>query len=85
MTTRRHDDETIRRLKALGQAFREARKEAGLTQAALGERCGLHQASIRRIEAGGVDPGYEVMQTLAAGMGVPLHTILDRADELAGK
>lgn len=78
-------DEKTRHLKALGRAFAEARKEADLTQAELHNRSGVHQVTIARVETGAMDPGYEVMQKMAAGIGVPLGPILDRAWELAGK
>jgi len=81
----RRDAETIRHLKALGRAFAEARRKAHLSQVDLWNESGIHQVSIQRIEAGRVDPGYEVMQRLAEGIGVPLGTILDRANELAGE
>ncbi|HET8956177.1 MAG TPA: helix-turn-helix transcriptional regulator [Solirubrobacterales bacterium] len=85
MTRHRHDAETIRHLKALGQAFAEARKGAGLTQVDLHDRSGVERRYIARVETGKIDPGYEVMQTMAAGIGLPLGPILDRASELAGK
>lgn len=85
MTKHRHDAETIRHLKALGRAFAEARREADLTQAELHERAGVHQITIARVETGVEDPGYETLLKLAAGIGIPLGPILDRAWELAGK
>lgn len=71
----RHDQATIRNLEALGQAFREARKGAGLTQQALAERAGVHVATIKRIESGRVDPAYGRMFALAREIGVPLASI----------
>lgn len=56
-----------------------------LTQAELHERSNVHQVHIAWIETAEIDPGYEVMQKVAAGIGVPLGPILDRASELSGK
>jgi transcriptional regulator with XRE-family HTH domain len=81
----RHDAATIRHLKALGRAFAEARREAGLTQHELADRSGVERGHIARVETGKIDPGYEIMLTMAAGIGVPLGPIFDRASELTGK
>jgi transcriptional regulator with XRE-family HTH domain len=85
VTGPRRDDGTIRILKALGEAFAEARRGAKLTQAELAERSGVHEVHVARIETGAVDPSYEMMHKLAGSIGVPLGPILDRALELAGK
>jgi transcriptional regulator with XRE-family HTH domain len=83
VSKRRHDRATIRHLRALGRAFAEARKEAGLTQADLADRSGVSATTIKRIETGAVNPAYEAMFQLANGIGVPLTPIFDRAQQLA--
>lgn len=53
--------------KQLGAILRRLRKQAGLTQAAVGERTHLRQATISRLEAG--EPALQLrtlMETLAA-------------------
>jgi transcriptional regulator with XRE-family HTH domain len=83
VSKRQHDPATIRHLKALGRAFSEARKEAGLTQADLADRSGVSTSAIKRIETGAVNPAYEAMFQLAKGIGVPLPPIFVRAHQLA--
>lgn len=83
--TESRDEKTIRHIKALGRAFAESRRGAPLTQFQLEERSGVSRTHIVRIETGMIDPGYEVMQKLAMGIGVPLGSILNRALELARK
>jgi transcriptional regulator with XRE-family HTH domain len=77
------DEYKVRQLKALGQAFREARKQEGLTQKDLADRSGVSTTTIKRIETGAVNPAYEAMFQLAKGIGVPLTPILDCAQQLA--
>lgn len=57
----------VAHMKTLAERFRYARKEAGLTQAALGEKVGLSQQMIRKIEM-----GSETSRTveLASALGV---------------
>jgi transcriptional regulator with XRE-family HTH domain len=74
-----------RRFDTSGRAFAEARREAKLTQDELVGRSGVDTGHIARVETGRIDPGFEVMQKMAAGIGVPLEPILDRAWELAEK
>jgi transcriptional regulator with XRE-family HTH domain len=52
MTTKRTAD----RLKRLGQAIRETRERAELSQTALAERCDLTHAAISKIETGKANP-----------------------------
>lgn len=41
----------------------------GMTQTELGERCGLKQASIARIENGYFSAGFDQLQAIAEGLG----------------
>lgn len=83
MTERRCGQDFAGELKALGDAFREARQQEELTQEDLAERSGVSSSLIRRIEDGAVDPGYEGMILLAKGIGTPLTPIFNRAQRLA--
>ena len=85
MTRYRHDENTVRQLKALGQAFREARKRAGLTQEVVADRSGVNASTVHQIEKGAVNPGYDVMVAIAKAMDLQLTPILLRAGELAGE
>ncbi len=82
MTRYRHEEQTIRQLKALGRAFREAREGVDLTQEVLAEQAGVSASTVRQIEKGTVNPGYDVMLAMARAMGLPLSPILLRAGEL---
>ena len=44
-------------------------KRTGMTQTELGERCGLKQASIARIENGYFSAGFDQLQAIAEGLG----------------
>jgi transcriptional regulator with XRE-family HTH domain len=83
VTRYRHDENTVRQLKALGQAFREARKGVGLTQEVVADRSGVSASTVCQIEKGTVNPGYDVMVAIARAMDLPLTPILLRAGELA--
>lgn len=60
-------DHIARNEKQLGAILRRARKQAGLTQGALGEKIHLRQGTVSRLEAG--EPAIQlrtVMQALSA-------------------
>lgn len=54
----------------------EARKRAGLTQAALAKKVGVHQVTIARIESGARHPSMTLLQRIARALGVPLAELL---------
>lgn len=58
-----------------GQRLRRARRAAGLTLAALGERAGLHHVSIAEIEAGRMMPGAAAALRLADALDRPLERL----------
>jgi DNA-binding XRE family transcriptional regulator len=60
----------------LGARLRRAREEAGLTQPALGERAGLDQAVISRLERGKVRPRIDTLRRLAEGLGLSVSELL---------
>ena len=55
--------------KRIGQRVTDLRKDAGLTQKELAERCGLAQNHISRIEGGKYSPGLDLMETVAEALG----------------
>jgi transcriptional regulator with XRE-family HTH domain len=63
--------------KALGEAIRSLRKNAGLTQDALARRSELHEVHINRIEKGYVDPTYGNVRRIAKGLGVSLERLAE--------
>ncbi|MFO0694901.1 MAG: helix-turn-helix transcriptional regulator [Polyangiales bacterium] len=60
----------------LGQRLRELRLEAGLTQAELARRTGIHRPNIARVEAGRHTPSLETLARLASAIGVPTTRVL---------
>lgn len=60
----------------LGNRLRELRREAGLTQAELARRTGIHRPNIARVEAGRHTPSLETLARLASAIGVATTRIL---------
>lgn len=60
----------------LGARLRELRLEAGLTQADLARRTGIHRPNIARVEAGRHTPSLETLSRLAGAIGVPTTRVL---------
>ena len=60
----------------LGARLRELRLEAGLTQAELARRTGIHRPNIARVEAGRHTPSLETLSRLANAIGVPTTRVL---------
>jgi DNA-binding XRE family transcriptional regulator len=61
----------------IGQRLRALRLAAGLTQAELARRTGIHRPNIARVEAGRHTPSIETLARIAAAMGVPTSRVLD--------
>ena len=61
----------------IGQRIAELRKERGLTQTQLAERCGLQQAHIARIEAGRYSVGLDTLAQIADVMGMKIDFIIN--------
>ena len=60
----------------LGAQLRRLRLEAGLTQAELARRTGIHRPNIARVEAGRHTPSLETLARIAAAIGVPTTRVL---------
>jgi len=60
----------------LGARLRELRLSAGLTQAELARRTGIHRPNIARVEAGRHTPSLETLARLATAIGVPTTRVL---------
>ena len=60
----------------LGARLRELRLEAGLTQAELARRTGIHRPNIARVEAGRHTPSLETLSRLAGAIGIPTTRVL---------
>lgn len=54
------------------QRLKELRLQAGLSQAALSELCGLGKDTVRQFENGRREPAFDTLVKLATGLGVSL-------------
>ena len=55
---------------AFNQRLKELREAAGLTQAQLAERAGLHRMGGAKLEQGQREPAWPTLQALASALGV---------------
>jgi DNA-binding XRE family transcriptional regulator len=60
----------------LGARLKELRLAAGLTQAELARRTGIHRPNIARVEAGRHTPSLETLSRIAGAIGVPTTHVL---------
>jgi transcriptional regulator with XRE-family HTH domain len=67
---------------ALGRAIRLRREEIELTQEALADAADLDPTSIRGLERGVGNPTWDVADRVARALGLALHELARRADEL---
>src|SRR5690348_770578 len=56
----------------LGEQIRSLRLEAGITQVALAEACGIHPAHLSRVERGLAQPSLELLVAIGACLGADL-------------
>ena len=63
-----YDESELRRESA--RMLARARREQGISQAQLAERCGTDQAVISRIERGVVSPSLDTLWRVSAGLGM---------------
>jgi uncharacterized protein len=56
-----------------GTILRQARRAAGVSQAALAQAGGTSQAAVARYETGRVDPGIETLERLVSALGMRLE------------
>jgi len=67
-------DQIARNEKQLGAVLRRARKQAGLTQVALGDHIHLRQATVSRLEAG--EPAVQLHTLMAALSALGLELVV---------
>lgn len=60
----------------LGARLKQLRLAAGLTQAELARRTGIHRPNIARVEAGRHTPSLETLSRIAGAIGVPTTHVL---------
>jgi len=74
-------DDLEKALIALGEAIREARREAVLTQEELALRADIHEAYVSFLESGRRNPTWGVVRRISSALGVPLSELARRAEE----
>lgn len=69
-----------------GAAIRSRREAAGLSLAALGERCGSHFTTISKLENNQRTPSLRLAADIASALGVTIDVLmLDAARQAGGK
>jgi transcriptional regulator with XRE-family HTH domain len=66
-------------LAAFGQVIRRVREERGMSTDKLAAVAGVEREQLDELEAGRLDPTYDMMLALAKGLGVGLSVLTDRA------
>ena len=69
----------------IGALLKQARKDAGLTQKQLGEKCGMADSAIRKYESGRVVPKLDTLQKLATALGQDVSMFLPTKGEDASE
>jgi transcriptional regulator with XRE-family HTH domain len=69
-------------LRVLGRAVRAAREQRGLSADDLAAITGMARQRVDALEAGRLDPTYELLLTLADGLSVQPSTLVALAEEL---
>jgi transcriptional regulator with XRE-family HTH domain len=62
------------------QRLRELRRTRGMTQKDLGERAGLTETYLSRLESAGAAPGIDLVAQLADALGTTIHDLLPVAE-----
>jgi transcriptional regulator with XRE-family HTH domain len=78
--TAHRDDE--QELVLLGRAIRQLREQRGVSASELAAASGFERQQISAVEAGRLDPTYDLLIALADGLGVALSALVRRAEEL---
>ena len=63
-------------MKAMGCQVRAARKEAGLTQSQLAERCHVSTKHIANIEKGGMNPSFEILLAISRVLSISFDKLI---------
>ncbi len=66
--------------KVVGDRVKRARRDVGLTQAALAEAAGISDETISRIERGAYEPAVSTMMALTDALGVSLDSLAGRSE-----
>lgn len=77
----RERSQTEARLRAFGRWVRLLRQARELSQEQLGQRAGIDQAIISRIERGGINAGIAYLWPLADALGVRVQDLFPDKDQ----
>ncbi|HWJ49505.1 MAG TPA: helix-turn-helix transcriptional regulator [Solirubrobacteraceae bacterium] len=69
-------------MRVLGLAIGQVRERQGVSVEELSAVTGVAPARIRSLESGQVDAGYDLLLTLADGIGVRLSAFMIRVEEI---
>jgi transcriptional regulator with XRE-family HTH domain len=69
-------------LLVLGLAIGQLREQLGLSTSEVAAATGIERTRLQALEAGRLDPHYELLLTLADGLGVSPSALIVRAEEL---
>ena len=62
---------------AVGEKIKLARKKNGLTQKALGQKCGMPDSQIRQYESERFKPKLDTLRRIANALDVPLYELME--------
>ncbi len=74
-----------RQLHRLGRSIRQIRNELGLSVSDLASTSTLDPVTIEALEAGQLDPPYDLMLNIAGGLGVEISAIAIRTEQADGE
>lgn len=73
----------------IGENIRRIRKEKGLTQKQLGERCGINEANIRKYELNNANPKTETLKKISNALGCNIidldNSLFQKSDNILHK
>jgi transcriptional regulator with XRE-family HTH domain len=72
-------------LVVLGRAIGQIRRELGVSAEGLADATDIERTSLSALEAGQVNPTYELLLLLAEGLGIGPSAFVIRAEQLAAK
>lgn len=81
MPESRHED---KELLALGRAVRRIREQQGMSTRELAGAIGIRRERIEALETGRVDPTFELLLAVAAGLGTQPSALVTDAERLKG-
>lgn len=72
-------------LVVLGRAIGQIRRELGVSAEGLADATDIERRSLSALEAGQLNPTYELLLVLAEGLGIRPSAFVIRAEQLAGQ